>query len=62
MQHVVMTGSIKEQPYLWLASSTIKDRMTLTMNLRGTKEDEKRVQDLLVSIVHTLRQALEQDR
>ncbi len=35
-----MTGSIKQKPCFWLAMSSFDDKVTLTINLEGSREDQ----------------------
>jgi NRPS condensation-like uncharacterized protein len=49
-----MTGSIKYSPYFQLAVSTFADKVTLSVNLYGTKADRIKVSDFLDKFIGEL--------
>ena len=41
VEDCMMTGSIKQKPYFWLALSSYNKKVTLTINLNGNMEDQQ---------------------
>ncbi len=49
-----MTGSIKKKPYFWMAFSTFKKKVTLSINLDGNKGDFEIIDNFLEDMVQKL--------
>lgn len=45
-----MTGSIKEKPFFWVAISTFNNRVTMSVNLKGSDEDFKLIEEFLQTV------------
>ena len=49
-----MTGSIKKKPYFWLAFSTFKKKVTISINLDGNRDDFEIINSFLEDMVKKL--------